>query len=309
MAKTPEDALSAAQSAAVQVARLSDRPHDDAPTPDRRHGRRHDDQPPTTSAARPDAGRARERPGTAAAAARPSRRGRARAVGGLGLPGPGRDLPRRLLRLSALPQRRPAPARLHRALVRPGRRALHRPGQLPAGPRRPDVRAGAASTPWSSPGSRSSSSTPSAWRWRCSSPSTSGCRPRCAALFLVPWLLPLIVSASTWSWMLNSESGVVNTALAWLGIGPVNWLTSPSWSLASVTIANIWIGIPFNLVVLYSGLQAIPADALRGGRARRGERLAAVLARSPSRCCARSRRSRCCSGWSTRSRSSTSSGS
>jgi multiple sugar transport system permease protein len=80
------------------------------------------------------------------------------------------------------------------------------------------------------------------------------------ALFLVPWLLPLIVSASTWSWMLNSDSGVVNAALHLVGIGPVNWLTSPSWSLASVIIANVWIGIPFNLVVLYSGLQAIPGS-------------------------------------------------
>nr|WP_243638924.1 sugar ABC transporter permease [Streptacidiphilus pinicola] len=79
------------------------------------------------------------------------------------------------------------------------------------------------------------------------------------ALFLVPWLLPLIVSASTWAWMLNSDSGVVNAVLHWFGVGPVDWLTSPQWSLASVVIANIWIGIPFNLVVLYSGLQAIPA--------------------------------------------------
>jgi multiple sugar transport system permease protein len=79
------------------------------------------------------------------------------------------------------------------------------------------------------------------------------------ALFLVPWLLPLIVSASTWSWMLNSESGVVNAALHAVGIGPVNWLTSPSWSLTSVIIANIWIGVPFNLVILHSGLQSIPA--------------------------------------------------
>lgn len=78
------------------------------------------------------------------------------------------------------------------------------------------------------------------------------------ALFLVPWLLPLIVSGSTWSWMLNSDSGVVNAALHAVGIGPVNWLTSPTWSLASVTVANIWIGVPFNLVVLYSGLQSIP---------------------------------------------------
>jgi multiple sugar transport system permease protein len=80
------------------------------------------------------------------------------------------------------------------------------------------------------------------------------------ALFLVPWLLPLIVSASTWSWMLNSDSGVVNAALGAIGLDPVNWLTSPRWSLISVIIANIWIGIPFNLVVLYSGLQAIPVE-------------------------------------------------
>ncbi|MGN7799489.1 carbohydrate ABC transporter permease [Leifsonia sp. 22587] len=80
------------------------------------------------------------------------------------------------------------------------------------------------------------------------------------ALFLVPWLLPLIVSASTWSWMLNSDSGVVNAALEAFGLPGINWLTSPDWALTSVTIANIWIGIPFNLVILYSGLQNIPSD-------------------------------------------------
>src|SRR6266540_5411289 len=47
------------------------------------------------------------------------------------------------------------------------------------------------------------------------------------ALFLVPWLLPLIVSASTWAWMLNSDSGLVNSLLGGLGLDPVNWLTSP----------------------------------------------------------------------------------
>ncbi|MFD3513858.1 carbohydrate ABC transporter permease [Streptomyces sp. NPDC058657] len=92
------------------------------------------------------------------------------------------------------------------------------------------------------------------------------------ALFLVPWLLPLIVSASTWSWMLNSDSGIVNAALGAVGIDPVNWLTSPSWSLTAVIIANIWIGVPFNLVVLHSGLQSIPeslyeAAALDGANA------------------------------------------
>ncbi|MET9251307.1 sugar ABC transporter permease [Nonomuraea sp. NPDC003709] len=80
------------------------------------------------------------------------------------------------------------------------------------------------------------------------------------AMFLVPWLLPLIVSASTWSWMLNSDNGIVNAALEAFGIGQINWLTSPDTSLLAVTIANIWLGVPFNLVILYAGLQTISAD-------------------------------------------------
>ncbi|WP_052809522.1 carbohydrate ABC transporter permease [Streptomonospora alba] len=80
------------------------------------------------------------------------------------------------------------------------------------------------------------------------------------ALFLVPWLLPLIVSSSTWAWMLNSEYGIVNSVITAFGGQQINWLTSPETALISVIIANVWLGIPFNLVILYSGLQQIPAD-------------------------------------------------
>ncbi|WP_129788627.1 carbohydrate ABC transporter permease [Promicromonospora panici] len=80
------------------------------------------------------------------------------------------------------------------------------------------------------------------------------------AMFLVPWLLPLIVSASTWAWMLNSDNGIVNSVLAAFGAEQINWLTSPDTALVSVIIANIWLGIPFNLVILYSGLQNIPGE-------------------------------------------------
>lgn len=77
------------------------------------------------------------------------------------------------------------------------------------------------------------------------------------AMFLVPWLLPVIVSATTWQWMMNPDNGAMNTLVGWFGIEPVWWLNAQH-SLMSVTIANIWLGIPFNLVILYSGLQNIP---------------------------------------------------
>ncbi len=83
--------------------------------------------------------------------------------------------------------------------------------------------------------------------------------PVLRALFLVPWLLPIIVSATTWQWMFDADSGVVNRFLGGLGVDSVWWLNADH-SLVSVTIANIWLGIPFNLVILYSGLQNIPGE-------------------------------------------------
>jgi multiple sugar transport system permease protein len=83
--------------------------------------------------------------------------------------------------------------------------------------------------------------------------------PVLRALFLVPWLLPIIVSATTWQWMMDADSGVLNGFLGIFGLAPIWWLNANN-SLWAVTIANIWLGIPFNLVILYSGLQNIPAD-------------------------------------------------
>jgi len=79
------------------------------------------------------------------------------------------------------------------------------------------------------------------------------------ALFLVPWLLPIIVSATTWQWMMDADSGIINRFLGVFGMDPVWWLNNDH-SLWAVVIANIWLGIPFNLVILYSGLQNISAD-------------------------------------------------
>ncbi|MBN6037733.1 carbohydrate ABC transporter permease [Amycolatopsis sp. 195334CR] len=81
------------------------------------------------------------------------------------------------------------------------------------------------------------------------------------SLLLLPWLLPLVVSGAVWRWMLDQDHGVINAALRAVGLadGPTPWLTDPGWALPAVIIVNIWIGIPFNLVILHGGLRAIPS--------------------------------------------------
>jgi multiple sugar transport system permease protein len=78
------------------------------------------------------------------------------------------------------------------------------------------------------------------------------------SLVLVPWLLPVIVSATTWRWMLHQDYGVVNATL--FGGADIGWLSTPQLALWGVIIANIWLGIPFNMVMLYGGLQSIPGS-------------------------------------------------
>ncbi|MBV8566944.1 MAG: sugar ABC transporter permease [Methylobacteriaceae bacterium] len=82
------------------------------------------------------------------------------------------------------------------------------------------------------------------------------------ALLLVPWLLPLIVSATVFQWIFDFDSGVLNYALRGLHLigEPVPWLTSSGYALAAVVITNIWVGVPFSMAVFYSGLQSLPKE-------------------------------------------------
>jgi multiple sugar transport system permease protein len=82
------------------------------------------------------------------------------------------------------------------------------------------------------------------------------------SLFLLPWLLPLIVSGTIWKWLFNETNGLIDQFLAALHLVPAHfgWLTTPGWALAALIVTNIWLGIPFNMVILYSGLQGIPQE-------------------------------------------------
>jgi multiple sugar transport system permease protein len=79
------------------------------------------------------------------------------------------------------------------------------------------------------------------------------------SVFLLPWLLPLVVSSTVWKWLFNETNGVIDQSLASIHVLPAHysWLSTPGWALVALIIANIWLGIPFNMVLLYSGLQNI----------------------------------------------------
>jgi multiple sugar transport system permease protein len=79
------------------------------------------------------------------------------------------------------------------------------------------------------------------------------------ALLLLAWMLPTVVSGSIFRWMLDGSFGIINFILQNLGLlqGTRFWLTDPNTALIGTIVANIWVGIPFNMVLLLPGLQSI----------------------------------------------------
>lgn len=82
------------------------------------------------------------------------------------------------------------------------------------------------------------------------------------AIILVGWMNPVIITGAIFKWLFSGDSGVVNYILMHLGLiqEPVMFLTSPKIALATITLANVWVGIPFNMILLLTGLQSLPTE-------------------------------------------------
>ena len=80
-------------------------------------------------------------------------------------------------------------------------------------------------------------------------------------LLLAGWIMPGLVVGAIWKWIFAGDVGVLNAILRALHLpSHLFWLSDPHLSLFAVVIANIWLGIPFNMVLLSVGLAAIPAE-------------------------------------------------
>jgi len=79
------------------------------------------------------------------------------------------------------------------------------------------------------------------------------------ALLLVAWILPAVVTGTIFRWMFDSDFGVINYFLTTLHIvdHPVMWLTGPTTAMIAIVVANLWVGMPFNMLLILSGLHTI----------------------------------------------------
>lgn len=88
------------------------------------------------------------------------------------------------------------------------------------------------------------------------------------AMVLLAWILPTVVSANVWRFMLDGTYGLLNAVLRGLGLitRDVFWLGDPGTALIGVTAATAWSFAPFAMILLLAGLQSIPSTLYEAAR-------------------------------------------
>lgn len=77
--------------------------------------------------------------------------------------------------------------------------------------------------------------------------------------FYIPVITSVVVIGITWRWVFRSD-GLANFLLGLVGLGPVEFLTSPDTALLSIMFVTLWQGLGYYMILYLAGLQTIPEE-------------------------------------------------
>ncbi|GAA2799956.1 sugar ABC transporter permease [Kribbella solani] len=82
------------------------------------------------------------------------------------------------------------------------------------------------------------------------------------SVVIIPWVVPSVVVAVIWRYLLDPTSGPLNQLLMSTGLTqePVLWLANQATAMPVVILLSVWKWTPFVAVILLAGLQAIPEE-------------------------------------------------
>lgn len=80
------------------------------------------------------------------------------------------------------------------------------------------------------------------------------------AVLFAPYVTSGVAVSVVWSWIFNSDVGLVNLILRLFGHPGLPWLTSTELALVSLVIVNLWKNLGYDVLVFTAGLAAIPRE-------------------------------------------------
>ncbi|MEV8564363.1 sugar ABC transporter permease [Streptomyces sp. NPDC051322] len=79
-------------------------------------------------------------------------------------------------------------------------------------------------------------------------------------LLILPWAVPTFVTVFSWRLILADDGGILNTVLGAMHLPEPGWLSDTTWQRVAAIGVNTWVGVPFMMLSLLGGLQAVPAE-------------------------------------------------
>ncbi|MCS5732189.1 carbohydrate ABC transporter permease [Herbiconiux daphne] len=79
-------------------------------------------------------------------------------------------------------------------------------------------------------------------------------------LFFMPYVAMPVAVALVWRLMFNGDFGIVNAALAVVGVEGPHWTSTPGLALVALGVVGLWASIGFNMIIISSGLASIPQE-------------------------------------------------
>lgn len=88
------------------------------------------------------------------------------------------------------------------------------------------------------------------------------------SLIYLPAVLPMIAVGIVFRSILNPQTGVLNEALRFLGLGFLTqrWLTDTHLALYSIMAVDVWKGVGFIMLILLAGIESIPQEYYEAAR-------------------------------------------
>ncbi|SPM26598.1 ABC-type sugar transport system, permease component [Mycobacterium terramassiliense] len=77
-------------------------------------------------------------------------------------------------------------------------------------------------------------------------------------IVFLPLAISSVVMAVVWQFVFNTDNGLLNIMLGWVGIGPIPWLVDPNWAMVSLCVVSVWRSVPFATVILLAAMQGVP---------------------------------------------------
>lgn len=78
-------------------------------------------------------------------------------------------------------------------------------------------------------------------------------------IFYIPAVISGVAISVIWSWILNSDYGVLNYLLSLIGIKGPKWLVDPAWAIVAVVIASAF-GVGTMMLIFYTNIKGIPDE-------------------------------------------------